>query len=93
MDLDISASLYHNNSVRTTVTLDDDIYQAAAHLSRVSGKRLGKVVSEMARRGIARHNEPATGRKKRFPTFDVPKDAPVIPASRIQDFIDEEGYF
>jgi hypothetical protein len=79
--------------MRTTVTLDDDVYESAMHLSRASGERLGKVLSNLARRGL---KEPSTARKrssKRFPMFDVPPNAPVIPASRIQRILDEEGIF
>lgn len=79
--------------MRTTVTLDDDVYQAALHLSRASGHRLGKVLSELARRGISGGRSPAANRKRRFPVFDVPADAPIIPASRVQAVIDEEGLF
>ena len=77
--------------MRTTVTLDQDVYEAAAHMARVSGERLGKVLSELARRGL----QPSQRRKtsKRVPTFDVPPGAPVIPASRVQRAIDEEGLF
>jgi hypothetical protein len=31
--------------MRTTLTLDDDVYQAALELSQASGDSLGKVVS------------------------------------------------
>jgi len=79
--------------MRTTVTLDDDVYDAAAHLARASGKRLGKVLSGLARRGLARQEPAARGKVRRFPTFRIPAGAPVIPASRIQRIIDEEGIF
>lgn len=76
--------------MRTTVTLDDDVYDAAMRLSRASGERLGKVLSMLARRGL----KPAPARRSsRFPVFDVPPNAPVIPASRIQRLIDEEDLF
>ncbi len=79
--------------MRTTVTLDDDVYDAALHLSRTSGERLGKVLSKLARRGLKPAESPARGSKRRFPVFDVPANAPVIPASRVQRVIDEEGFF
>ncbi|HVN05307.1 MAG TPA: hypothetical protein VMT86_12860 [Bryobacteraceae bacterium] len=90
--VDISASLNHDVEMRTTVTLDDDVYQAAMHLAESSGERLGKVLSKLARRGLTPPQPPRKG-SRRFPTFEVPADAPVIPASRIQRVIDEEGYF
>ena len=76
--------------MRTTVTLDKDVYESALELSRVSGERLGKVISDLARRGLA----PSKASKKsgrRFTTFDIPSRTPLIPASRVQQFIDEEG--
>jgi len=79
--------------VRTTVTLDDDVYEAALHLSRVAGEGLGKTLSALARRGLAPPQPPRKKKSQRFPTFDVPANAPVIPASRVQRVIDEEGLF
>ena len=85
--------MYQNAPVRTTITLDDDVYEAAMHLSRASGERLGKVLSMLARRGLKPADSPAYRSTRRFPVFDVPTNAPVIPASRIQRVIDEEGLF
>jgi hypothetical protein len=79
--------------MRTTVTLDDDIYEAAMHISRASGERFGKVLSTLARRGLKPADAPARCGKRRFPMFDVSANAPVIPASRVQRVIDEEGLF
>jgi len=79
--------------MRTTVTLDSDVYEAAMHLSRSTGRRLGKVLSELARRGLQPRKTIQRRGKSRFPVFEVPRDAPLIPASRIQEIIDEEGLF
>jgi len=79
--------------MRTTITLDEDIYDAAQHLSRVSGERLGKVISKLARRGLERKNPSVRKRARRFPTFEVPAGAPIIPASRIERVLDEDGLF
>ncbi len=93
---DALTALYHYikiGCVRTTITLDDDVYRAAMHLARSTGKRLGQVLSELARRGLRpEKNFERTG-KSRFPAFKVPADAPVIAASRVQEAIDEEGLF
>jgi len=79
--------------MRTTVTLDDDVYEAAIHLSRVSGEGLGKTLSALARRGLTPPKPISKRKSRRFPTFDVPAGARVIPASRISRVIDEEGIF
>jgi hypothetical protein len=79
--------------MRTTVTLDEDIYEAAISLSRLSGERLGKVLSRMARRGLEQKNAPRRKGRRRFPTFDVSPGASVIPASRIEKVLEDEGIF
>ena len=77
--------------MRTTVTLDDDIYETVLHLSQVSGERLGKVLSDLARQAL-RPSKPDTRRAaRRFPVFEVPPNTPLISMSRIQEMIDEEG--
>lgn len=85
--------MYHIESMRTTVTLDKDVYEAASHLSRVSGKRLGQILSELARKGLKAPAPGAVRTSGGFAVFDVPADAPIIPASRVQQFIDDEGLF
>ena len=86
-------SPYHNTGMRTTVTLDRDVYEAATQLARTSGQRLGTVISELARRGSARAQPPVNKWKKRFPAFEVPPGTPIISAASIQEVIDEEGFF
>ncbi len=75
--------------MRTTVTLDDDVYQAVATLSHTSGLSLGKVLSKVAREGLK--PAPVKKKKKGLPTFDVPRGTPMIPGNLIQEFWDEEG--
>ena len=38
--------------MRTTVTLDDDVFEAAKAQAQASGKQLGAVLSQLARRGL-----------------------------------------
>ncbi len=81
--------------MRTTVTLDDDVYEAAQAIARASGKKLGNVLSELVRLSIqsarAGSNKPVPKGSSRFPAFEVPTGARVIPASRIQKALDEDG--
>jgi hypothetical protein len=79
--------------MRTTVTLDKDVYEAAMHLSRTTGRRLGRILSELARKGLQPGHSVRRDNRSRFPVFQVPPDAPLIPASQIQEYIDEEGLF
>lgn len=72
--------------MRAKVTLDEDVYEVVADLAERSGKSTGEIVSELVRRAI---RGPIRPKSRRFPTFDVPDDAPLIPASRVQRLIDE----
>lgn len=79
--------------MRTTVTLDDDVYEAVQAQAQATGKPLGRVLSEMARKALSR-SEPSNRSAKgpsRFPAFEVPANARLIPASRIQKALDEDG--
>jgi hypothetical protein len=54
--------------MRTTVTLDDDVYEAALAHARATGKRLGRVLSEMARRALEPPAPGSRGRAKKTST-------------------------
>ena len=78
--------------MRTTVTIDDDVYEAALTNARATGRRLGRVLSDMARAALQPQPAlPSRRKRARFATFDVPKGSRVIPASRIQSALDEDG--
>jgi negative regulator of replication initiation len=77
--------------MRTTVTIDDDVYEVAAANAQATGRRIGSVLSDMARTAIRLETHSRTRKKhERFATFSVPKEAGVIPASRIQKALDDE---
>lgn len=78
--------------MRTTVTIDDDVYEAAVANARATSRRLGVVLSEMARTAL-QSPPPARSRGKRvrFASFDVPEGSRVIQAGRIQKALDEDG--
>ena len=80
--------MHQTGLMGTTVTLDNNVYQAARPLSRLTGKRLGKVLSELARRGLVR-TAPSRGKEnRRLPVFEVWRNALIIPATRVQEVID-----
>ena len=79
--------------MRTTLTLDDDVYEAVLCHARATGQRLGRVLSDIARHALMpdpqHQQQPA--KSGRFPVFRVPPDARLIRASRVQAAIDEDG--
>jgi hypothetical protein len=62
--------------MRTTLHLDDDIYEAAQSLAKAEGKRVGAVISRLARQGLAPRAR--TAKKGGFPVFVVEKEVPPI---------------
>lgn len=78
--------------MRTTVTIDDDVYEAALANAQATGRRLGRVLSDMARTALQLQQTPPPRRRRaRFATFDVPEGSRLIPASRIRKALDEDG--
>lgn len=75
------------------MTLDDDVYEEALRQSKSTGKSLGAVLSEMARHALRSDTRRMFEAEKesRFPSFDIPPDTPLIPASRVQRALDENG--
>jgi hypothetical protein len=75
--------------MRTTLTLADDVYEAARTLAEASGRSLGEVVSDLARRGL--NPQPTIARADDLPVFAVPADAPIIPGNRASQLLADEG--
>ena len=86
--VDISASMHHGITMRTTLTLDDDVAEAAKALVGATGKTLGKIVSELMRRTLRSEN--TVRRDKGIPTFRVARDAEIIPGNRAVKLLAEE---
>jgi hypothetical protein len=73
--------------MRTTVTIDDDVLEAARSLSRAEGKSLGEVISELARRGLA--PRPQRAAEDGFPVFSVPSGAKPITLEIVHKALEE----
>lgn len=73
--------------MRTTLTLDEDVYEVAAARARLHKISLGKAVSEMARRslGPVRIEEDSRG----FPVLRAPAGSARITTERVRRLMDE----
>lgn len=74
--------------MRTTLQIDDDILGAARVLARSSGRPIGTVISDLARRGL-RPQVPREVDADVFPTFVVAPDAPPIDDDMVAAALDE----
>lgn len=72
--------------MRTTLEIDDDVLQAARSLATAEEKDLGKVVSELARRGLAPRTQSKT--RSGFPVFDVEPEAAPITLALVKEALD-----
>ena len=69
--------------VRTTITLDDDVFRLAKRYAETRSLTLGKAVSELVRRGFAyqRPTKVASG----LHVFDLPPDSPQVTTQRVRE--------
>ena len=75
--------------MRTTITLDDDVFEAAKGLAHASGKQLGQILSQLARRGLRAQAEVST--KNGLPVFKVSPDAKIIPSNRAAELLADDA--
>ena len=75
--------------MRTTVTLDDDVFEAARAQAEASGKKLGEVLSQLARRGLRASTQTAS--KSGLPVFKVEPNADIIPSNRAKKLLAEDA--
>lgn len=75
--------------MRTTLTLEKDVFEAAKALAASSGKKLGEVVSQLARRGLRAEGKARS--KNGLPVFRVSADAAVIPTQRARDLLADDA--
>jgi hypothetical protein len=74
--------------MRTTLSIDDDILQAARSLAAAEHQSLGQVISDLARRGLAPRAD-RIGSEDGFPVFRVDPGAPVITPDMVSAALDE----
>jgi hypothetical protein len=74
--------------MRTTLRIDDDVFQAARAKAKASGRNLGEVFSELARRGL--RSSPETKLRNRLPVFSVSPNAEIIPSTRARKMLAED---
>ena len=73
--------------MRTTLQIDDDVYDDARVIARREGRSLGTVISELARRSL---RPVGITSERGFPVFDVGDDAPPITSEDVARALDDE---
>ena len=89
--LDITSRPCYLISMRTTLTIDNDLLAAARSLARAQSVSIGQALSELARRGLNATTRIRTGKPgSDFPVFSVPRDAHPLTLEDVQRAEDEE---
>jgi hypothetical protein len=73
--------------MRTTLTLDDDVLEAARAMAEQRGVGLGSVVSELARRGLEASAPVFVRNGMRL--FPVREGVGVVTPERVRELLDE----
>lgn len=74
--------------MRTTLTLEQDVYEAARALAEAERRSLGEVVSRLARRGLAPARTVAR-RRHGFPVVSLPKGSRPVTSEAVRRLLDE----
>jgi hypothetical protein len=78
--------------MRTTLDIEDDILQAAKELAKREGASAGKIISTLARRGLASSaSKPKKKSTIRGGVPVIPSRGEVITLEHIQNLMDQEG--
>lgn len=75
--------------MRTTLTIDDDLFAVAKHLAREKSESVGKALSDLARLGLSSTTRSSGKSAGGFPTFVVPKGARPITLEDVKRVEDE----
>jgi len=73
--------------MRTTINIDDDLFEAARSIAASRSVSIGKALSDLARKGLTRTAEYQT--RNNLPVFIVREDAPPITSEQVKSAEDE----
>jgi len=90
-NVDIDASLYHCIGMRTTLTIDNEVYRKIRIMSQSSGKRLGEVVSELLRQRLdGSPPSPGDGLDDGFDFITFASSGKTIRSAEVERILEEE---
>jgi hypothetical protein len=78
--------------MRTTLTIDDDLYEAVKSMAKASDEDLGEVVSNLLRNALNPNRPvPPEQTDPSFPFVTYPATGNVINSDNVREFLEEEG--
>lgn len=85
--VDIKALPKRRLTMRTTLALDDDVFELAARQAKLRGVSLGKTVSDLLRRGLTA-STPAR-KENGIVMFQLPADSPKVTTEEVRRILAE----
>ena len=90
-------ALESSTAVRTTLTIDDSLLEAAREVANRTGRSIGEIISEWALRGL--RGSPGAGETAKarrnsrliFPAFPVRADAAPVTGEIVHRLIEDES--
>jgi hypothetical protein len=79
--------MWHHTDVRTTIRLDDDVFEIVKNYAEARSVAMGKALSELVRRGL--HAPVKTRVVNGLVVFDVPESSDRITAERVKELAEE----
>ncbi len=76
--------------MRTTLEIDDDVMQAARDIARLKNVGLGRVLSELARRGLTPESAPRVVLENGIPVWKHGPGAISVTNEMVRGLADEE---
>lgn len=73
--------------MRTTIKLDDDVLELAAQQAKARGISLGKMISDLVRKGL--RSQVPVRTERGVTVFDLPKDSPEVSMETVKKLEDE----
>jgi hypothetical protein len=77
--------------VRTTLDIEPDVLQAAKEIAAREGQTAGRVLSELARRGLKFHSGPTAEVVSRGGVPLIPSRGEVVTLEKVRQLMDAEG--
>jgi hypothetical protein len=81
--IDIEPKIRHQWSMRTTLSLDDELVPLVKRYAQSRSLSLGKAVSELVRRGLTAPRPTRTVNGLRV--FDLPADSPPVTRKKMEE--------
>lgn len=92
LQIALTKKMMHNRPMRTTVTLDQDVYELATLYARGRGMTLSAALSELARKGVSAPPEKSRLVRASNGLLVIPARGRVITSEMVKEALEEDDF-